>query len=80
MIMAVDAQSLITQANCYLCAGRLTFSQAMKIALLAQISLLRNAANDVTPQGLITAATCYGCVGMSLGDMMEVALLKQIAT
>jgi hypothetical protein len=79
--MATDAQSLATQANCYMCMGGLSLQQGQRIALLAQISLLKNASNDVTPQGLLTAASCYACfAGLSMYGMMEAVLLKQIAT
>lgn len=79
--MATDAQSLITQANCYRCAAQMSMFQAMEIALLAQISVQRLSTNDVTPQGLITAGTCYQCGGaLSTAETMIIVLLKQIAT
>lgn len=79
--MATDAQSLATQANCYLCFGALTLAQGQRLASLAQISVLKNASNDVTPQGLLSQAACYECYALlSIYGMMEAVLLKQIAT
>jgi hypothetical protein len=79
--MATDAQTLMTQAKCYMCAAQMSMFQAMEIALLAQISVARSAANDVTPQGLITAGACYQCGGqLSTAETMIVVLLKQIAS
>lgn len=79
--MATDAQTLMTQAQCYMCAAQMSIFQAMEIALLAQISVTHNAANDVTAQGLITAGVCYQCGGqLSTAETMIIVLLKQIAT
>lgn len=78
--MATDAQTLVTQARCYLCNG-VTLFQAMKLSLLAQVSLLQNPTRDVSAQALIAAASCYSCFSYSnLGEMMELALLNQIAS
>jgi hypothetical protein len=78
--MATDAQSLITQANCYLCRGMSQF-QAMKLALLAQISVAHNASNNVTPAFLESQGACYLCyVNGDIGKIMELVLLNQIAT
>jgi hypothetical protein len=77
---ATDPQSLITQAKCYLCYN-ITQFQGMKLALLAQVSLTHNPANNVTPQGLIDQSKCFACFSTAdLGKMMELALLAQIAT
>jgi len=78
--MALDPQSLITQGECYACYG-LSSAMVMKLSLLAQISLARNASNNVTPAALIDQAKCFACFSSaSLGEMMELALLAQIAT
>ena len=79
--MATDAQSLFTAANCYFCQG-VSIAQAMKLALLAQISVAHNASNKTDPATLIALGSCYACYGelLSMGDLMELALLKQIAT
>jgi hypothetical protein len=78
--MPTDAQTLVTQARCYLCDG-VTLFQAMKLSLLAQIAVGHNPSADVSAQALITAASCYSCASYSsLGDMMELALLQIIAT
>lgn len=78
--MATDAQSLVTQAKCYLCYN-LSLYQGMKLALLAQISTGKNAANDTSPAALITQGKCFACfVNGDIGRIMELALLAQIAT
>jgi hypothetical protein len=76
-----DAQGLISRGSCYNCTGGgLSVYQMMKLALLAQLSLLVNASNDVTPQGLINQGACFSCLGMlSMYEIMEMVLLKQIA-
>jgi hypothetical protein len=82
MAVATDPQSLLTAAQCYDCFGSSTYMlDLMKVALLAQISLAKNPANNVTPQGLLAAANCYQCFGASeyMLKLMELALLAQIA-
>lgn len=77
--MATDPQSLLTQASCYLCYG-VSEAQAMKLALLAQISTTSNPENAVDPQSLITAGRCFACfANADVGAIMELALLAQIA-
>jgi hypothetical protein len=80
--MATDPQSLLQQASCYECNGaNLYMLGLMRVALLAQISQSKNAANDVSPQGLLQQAKCYECFGSNLYTLklMELALLAQIA-
>ena len=77
---ATDPQSLFNQSKCYLCVG-ISLFQALKLALLAQISLAKNAANDVTPAGLMTQGKCWPCFSNTdTGRIMELALLAQIAS
>lgn len=77
--MATDAQSLLTQGNCYACYGASVY-QILKLALLAQTSLGVNPANDVTPAGLIAQAKCFPCFSNTdIPKMMELALLAQIS-
>lgn len=78
--MATDSQSLLTAGHCYVCYGASTF-EALKLALLAQISKTHNPANNVTPQGLMSQGQCLECYGMvSIPKLMELALLEQIST
>ena len=78
--MATDPQTLYTQSKCYLCYGMSQY-QALKLALLAQISVAHNAANDTTPATLLSQGKCFPCFSNSdTGKVMELALLAQIAT
>lgn len=74
-----DPQTLLSSSQCYVCQGVSTF-QALKLALLAQISLNHNPANKVDAQSLLSQAKCYACFSnASTGKLMELALLAQIA-
>lgn len=77
--MATDTATLLTQARCYLCYG-ISLYQAMKLALLAQISVDTNPENDVTPAALLEQGKCFPCVSNTdVGMIMELALLNQIS-
>jgi len=79
-IMNTDPQSLLESAQCYVCQGVSLF-QALKLSLLAQISLNHNPANKVDPQSLMAQAACLNCyANTSIGRLMELALLAQIAS
>lgn len=78
--MNTDPQTLLTSAKCYVCEG-VSIAQALKLQLLAQISLGRNPANQVDPQSLLSQASCFACFSnASIGKLMELALLAQIAS
>lgn len=78
--MNTDPQTLMSNAQCYVCEGVSTF-QALKLALLAQISVAHNPANQTDPQSLMAQAKCFACYSnASIGKLMELALLAQIAT
>lgn len=78
---ATDPQSLYSQGKCYLCFGTLSDYMILKLALLAQISVAHNPANQTDPQSLLTAGKCFPCFSnASTGQIMELALLAQIAT
>lgn len=80
MSVATDPQSLLTAGKCYACPGATVF-EIMKLQLLADISLQKNPANDVTPQGLISQGKCFPCFAtVSTARIMELALLAQIAS
>lgn len=75
-----DPQTLLSSAQCYVCQG-VSIGQALKLQLLAQISLAHNPANQVDPQSLLSQAKCFACFSeASIGKLMELALLVQIAT
>lgn len=77
---ATDPQSLLSSAQCYICQGVST-AQALKLSLLAKISLAHNPLNKVDPQSLLSQAKCFACFSnASIGRLMELALLAQIAT
>jgi hypothetical protein len=79
MAVATDPQSLLTAGHCFACFGASQF-EVMKLALLVDISLQTNPANNVTPQGLISQGQCYPCYAdVSLPKLMELVLLAQIA-
>lgn len=78
--MNTDPQTLLSSAQCYVCEG-VSIAQALKLSLLAKISLAHNPLNKVDPQSLLTQAQCYACFSnASIGKLMELALLAQIAT
>lgn len=79
--MAVDAQTLLTEAQCYECfASNGYMLNLMKLSLLRQILLAQNPMADTTPQALLAAANCYTCyAGNDYAlKLMELALLAQI--
>lgn len=74
-----DPQGLYNLSKCYVCMGVSDF-QAMKLALLAQISQAKNPANPVDAQTLMTQGKCFPCHSTAnTGQIMELALLAQIA-
>jgi hypothetical protein len=78
--MAADPQALMSEGHCFACYGASTF-EILKLAMLARISKIHNAANDVTPQGLLSQGKCLECFGMvSEPKLMELVLFNQIAT
>lgn len=78
--MATDGKTLLAQGKCYLCLG-ITPVQAAKLSLLAQISTTKNAANKTDPTSLMTQAAAFRGLGdVSNYDLLELALLVQIAT
>ena len=78
--MNTDPQTLLTAAKCYVCE-QVSIAQALKLQLLADISLAHNPANQVDPQSLLSQAKCFSCFSnASIGKLMELALLAQIAS
>lgn len=78
--MATTPQALADAGSCYSCGGLTSMADMMELALLAQISLAANPANDVSVQGLMTQAACYECATMaSQAQLLKLALLAQIA-
>jgi hypothetical protein len=79
--MATDAQTLLTEAQCYECNGANDYSLLlMKLALLRQILLASNPVADTTPQALLADASCFSCYASTpyMLQLMELALLAQI--
>lgn len=75
-----DPQTLLSNAQCYVCEG-VTLFQALKLRLLAEISQAHNPSNQVDPQSLLSQAKCFACYSnASIGKLMELALLAQIAS
>lgn len=78
--MATDPQSLMDQGKCYACYG-VDETMIMRLALLAQISVAHNPANDTSPAALLALGKCFPCYGNGdIGTTFELALLVQIAT
>jgi len=80
--MATDAQSLLSEANCYSCHAANEFTATLlKLGLLRQILLASDPMADTSPQTLLAAANCYSCYASNpfTLSMMELALLAQIA-
>lgn len=77
MSAAVDPQSLLDSASCYLCFSE---QPLLKLALLRQILLAQSPMADTSPQALLNSANCYLCMGNSpaLLQAMELSLLAQI--
>jgi hypothetical protein len=75
---AVDPQSLLTSAECYLCFQA---EPLLKLGLLRQILLASDPMADTSPQALLSSANCYLCFGNSTSLLMamELSLLAQIA-
>jgi hypothetical protein len=81
MAVATDPASLLAAAAGYESYASSPYMlDLMKVALLAQISLAKNPANDVSPAGLLKAASCYECSAASpyMLQLMQLSLLVQI--
>ncbi len=79
--MATDAQSLLTQAQCFECNNANEYSLLlMKLSLLQQIVLAQNPMADTSPQTLLANASCFQCYAANpyMLQLMELALLSQI--
>lgn len=75
--MATDAQSLLTESECYLCFGTEGMLDLMELALLRQLRLNQNPEADTSPQTLLNDAKCYACFDNL--DLLELALLDQLS-
>lgn len=76
---AIATDTLLEEAKCYECYGPLTQAQLLELALTRRWLLTLSPAADTTPQALISYAKCYTCYGLSMFEMMQIALLDQIA-
>lgn len=77
--MAVSATELIAESRCYACYGEVSEAQLLSLGLERRILLERNPTADVSAAALLGYAKCYGCYGASIYDLLELALLDQIA-
>jgi len=77
--MAIPANTLMEEGKCYMCFGELSTAQILELALLRRIVLAADPAADVSPQGLISTTNCYACLGLSMFDLMLLALLSLLA-
>lgn len=81
--MATDAQSLMTQGQCFSCFGNsMYFLTLMRLALWRQYLLQLNPGATVDPQGLLNLASCYSCFGSNKYalQLMRIAMLAQMAS
>lgn len=77
--MATDPNILLAESKCYECFGPLTISQLLVLALLRRSVLAADPAAAVDPQSLVTYGKCFACYGMSMSDIMQMALLDMLA-
>lgn len=77
--MAVSPTELIAESRCYACYGDVSESQLLALGLERRILLAANPAADVSAAALLGYARCYACYGASTYDLLELALLDQIA-
>lgn len=76
---AIDSDTLLSEAKCYECYGPLTQAELLSLALERRWLLSLSPGANVTPAFLVDYAKCFGCLGASMYDLMELALLDQIA-
>jgi len=76
---AIDPNVLLEEVKCYACTDGVSTSQLLKLALLRRQLVALDPDADVTLDGLVEYAKCYACLGMSTYDILELALLDQIA-
>lgn len=77
---AIASSILLEEAKCYFCfITDLSIARGIKLALLARTLIALVPTANTTPQALLAYANCYGCYGATLYDMIELALLDQIA-
>jgi hypothetical protein len=76
---AIAAQTLIDETKCYTCTGAVTLPQQLRLGLLRRTLLAAVPTADVSMQGLTAYAKCYACYGATEAELLELALLDQIA-
>lgn len=62
-----------------MCYGEVSIGQLMKLVLLSNILTASNPMAATDPQSLFEYGKCFACYGLSAYDIMELALLDQIA-
>jgi streptomycin 6-kinase len=77
--MAIEANTLLDEAKCYMCYGPMSLAEMLEIALLRRRLLVLSPAADVTPNGLLDYSKCYGCLGASYFELFKLALLGKIS-
>jgi len=77
--MPVTFQSLFDDAACYACYGALTDAQLMKLAMLKNLLLEVAPGSNTSAAYLVQYGQCFACVGMSMADIMEIALLNLLS-
>lgn len=77
--MAIESNTLLSEAKCYICHGAMTTAELLEIAYLRRRLLALSPSADVTPNGLLDYSKCYGCLGVSYFELFKLALLGKIA-
>lgn len=73
-----SANELYQEANCFTCFG-ISHAKALRLALEARWLLALDPNADTSPSGLLQSASCLRCnSNVSIGDLLELALLNQI--
>lgn len=76
----IPTGTLLDEAKCYMCFGMgISIAKALKLALLARTLVALVPGADVTAPTLLEYGKCYGCYGASSYQLIELALLDQIA-
>jgi hypothetical protein len=72
--VATDAQTLLTEAQCYACYGGNL--RLMRLALIKQWAELVDPTIDTSPQALLDYASCYACFAGGIGGGANLYLLE----
>lgn len=75
---ATPCSELLVEGAVYLIYGPLSTAVLIELALLARTLKVLNPGADTTPQALAAYGLEYACAGVSMADIIKLALLDQI--